>query len=165
MSGRTDVSGARSSSTIYPSSLVGHPPLHGSGRPVSCSSPANDAHILAREETIQAYLQGDVVDWQVLEEMWAVISDMMNTINLRAMNQSAEATFRRAGLVPLASRPKTGVSCPPSSHEIVWRSCAVCTAELTVLSLRPVYGNVPYSRYRTQRCGVQSNFFRHMSRM
>jgi len=54
---------------------------------------------LDAEETIQAYLQGDSVDQQILEGMWVSISNV-NTFSLRAMKQSAEETFRYAGLVP-----------------------------------------------------------------
>jgi hypothetical protein len=56
--------------------------------------------ILAKEETIQACLHGDV-DRQALKGIWVVLSDVTNTVSLKGMKQSAEATFRRAGLVSL----------------------------------------------------------------
>jgi hypothetical protein len=56
--------------------------------------------MLTKEETIQACLQGDV-DRQALKGIWVVLSDVMNTASLKGMRQSAEETFRRAGLVPL----------------------------------------------------------------
>jgi hypothetical protein len=56
--------------------------------------------ILAKEEMIQAYLQVDV-DQQALEGIWGILSDVMNTVSLKGMKQSAEETFRRAALVSL----------------------------------------------------------------
>ncbi|KAF5371862.1 hypothetical protein D9615_009565 [Tricholomella constricta] len=56
--------------------------------------------ILAEEETIQAYLQGNV-DHQALEGILRILTDAMNTASLKGMKKSAEETFRRAGLVPL----------------------------------------------------------------
>jgi len=53
--------------------------------------------MLSKEETIQAYLKGDV-DVQALEGLWGILSDVMNTASLKGMRQSAEATFLRAGL-------------------------------------------------------------------
>jgi hypothetical protein len=54
--------------------------------------------MLAKEEMIQAYLQGNV-DWQALKGIWGILSDVTNTVSLKGMKQSAEATFRHAGLL------------------------------------------------------------------
>ena len=56
---------------------------------------------LAQEETMKAYLRGDIVDQQVVERIWATLSKVINPMGLKTTRLSMEATFNRAGLVPL----------------------------------------------------------------
>jgi len=71
------------------------------GDPFYASLQLTMSEILAKEDTIQACLHDGDVDRQALKGIWVVLSDVTNTASLKGMKQSAEETFRRAGLVSL----------------------------------------------------------------
>jgi hypothetical protein len=95
---------------LYPSrNPVSHPPL---GDPFYPALDLPMWEMLAKEETIQGYLQGNV-DQQALEGIWPILSDVMNTFSLNGMKKSAEETFRRAGLVASNAYNLLQVDCVP----------------------------------------------------
>lgn len=55
---------------------------------------------LAQEKPMKACLQGDIVDQQALERIWATLPKVINPMGLKTARLSMEATFNRAGLVP-----------------------------------------------------------------